>query len=43
MARQVQGKAVNRGDPELSGARVEQHGEFLRRGADADLPIKLDL
>lgn len=42
-ARQVQGRAVNGGHPEVRGARVKQHGEFLRRSADADLPKILEL
>lgn len=42
-ARRVQGRAVKGGDPEVRGARVKQHGEFLRRSADADLPKILDL
>lgn len=39
----IHGQAVNGGHPQVRGARVKQHGEVLRRGADADLPVELDL
>lgn len=42
-AGQIEERAVNGGDPEVRRARVKQHSEVLRRGADADLPIVLGL
>lgn len=39
----VQERAVDGWDPEVRGARVEQHSELLRGGADADRPIVLGL
>lgn len=35
--------AVDGRDPEVGGARVEQHSELLRGGADANRPIVLGL
>lgn len=42
-AGRVQERAVDGRDPKVGGARVEQHGELLRGGADADGPIVLGL
>ena len=35
--------AVDRGHPEVRGAGVKHHGEFLGRGPDVDLPKVLTL
>ena len=42
-AGQVQEVAVDGGDPQVGRAGVKQHGEGLRGGADADLPVVLSL
>ena len=42
-AGQIKEGAVNGGDPEVGGARVKQHAEVLRRGANTDHPIVLGL
>lgn len=42
-AGQVEEGAVDGGDPEVGGAGVEQHGEVLWRGADADHAVVLGL
>lgn len=39
----VQQRAVDRGDPQVGGARVEHHGEDLRRRAQPDLAVVLGL
>lgn len=42
-AGEIEERTVNGGDPEVRRARVKQHSEVLRRGADADVPIVLSL